>query len=255
MEIGENINQIKKPEQPVEFIYDGYSADQEFDMIKGVYKKIDEYRKNNYKPKLPDHPKFREIEGLSDKKDVNWEELKEIFKNEFYNSDYTSEIEKVKKQEFFLAKVVGRLKSLKEKYNLEIFPQYKILFVTYGMGGMYDSEDNAGIVVLGKKDDPSHDYGITCIHEMVHIGIDNSIVKKYNLSQKVKERIVDQICRLEFADMAPSYKMQGDTANIIIDEYILNAEGKIVDDINTAIAKFKEEHPEDNDKSKLNAKR
>ena len=42
---------------------------------------------------------------------------------------------------------------------------------------------------------------MTIIHEIVHIGIEEPIVRKYNLDQWQKERVVDLICKLYLKDI------------------------------------------------------
>jgi len=53
----------------------------------------------------------------------------------------------------------------------------------------------------------------TIIHEIVHMGIEKSIIQKYNLSHGLKERIVDTIVYVLFGEFLPEYKVQnmGDT--------------------------------------------
>lgn len=46
----------------------------------------------------------------------------------------------------------------------------------------------------------------TIIHEIVHMGIENTIVKRYNLSHSEKEYVVDMICS-EYLKL-PKYKIQ-----------------------------------------------
>ncbi|HOZ55613.1 MAG TPA: hypothetical protein PLH29_00030 [bacterium] len=249
MKMESNINQIKRPEQPVEFIYGKYSIDDEFESLREVYEEMDWYKKHNYEPHLPEHSKFKEIEKISDKEDIDWEKLKEIFANEIYNDNYTHELEGIKQQESFLMEAVARLRSLKEKYNLEIFSTYEIIFKTYGMGGTYGVGADRGKVILRKNDNPDFNYGITCIHEMIHIGIEKSIVQEHDLSQSAKERLVDLIIREDFGDMAPTYVMQDETADRKIDEFVLDRKtGKFVDDIEASVAEFAKKFPEDEDK-------
>ncbi len=43
------------------------------------------------------------------------------------------------------------------------------------------------------------------IHELVHIGIEEPIVKRFSLTHSEKERIVDKICMLKFKKEMPKY--------------------------------------------------
>lgn len=53
----------------------------------------------------------------------------------------------------------------------------------------------------------------TIIHEISHMGMEYSIVQKYNLTHGTKERLVDTFVYLMFREKLPEYKIQnmGDT--------------------------------------------
>jgi hypothetical protein len=46
------------------------------------------------------------------------------------------------------------------------------------------------------------------IHEITHIGIEQSIINTYNVSQALKERIVDTFVSLNFGELLPDYQIQ-----------------------------------------------
>jgi hypothetical protein len=59
----------------------------------------------------------------------------------------------------------------------------------------------------------------TAIHEIVHLGIEENIVRKYRLTHEEKERLVDLICEMRFKKLYPENDLQkrGDSR---IDEFI-----------------------------------
>jgi hypothetical protein len=59
----------------------------------------------------------------------------------------------------------------------------------------------------------------TVVHEIVHLGIENSVVRKYKLNHWEKERLVDLVCQRKFGEIFPDYQLQekGDSR---IDSYI-----------------------------------
>ena len=63
----------------------------------------------------------------------------------------------------------------------------------------------------------------TIIHEIVHLGVETSLVQRYQLSHPMKERLVDTIVYLLFNDLLPQYKVQnmGETR---LDQYLSTPE-------------------------------
>ncbi|MEL6132505.1 MAG: hypothetical protein AAFR59_03980, partial [Bacteroidota bacterium] len=90
-----------------------------------------------------------------------------------------------------------------------------------GTGGSYDPDkgvvtlwtDTSGVFM--KYEEPAY----TIIHEIVHMGIEYSIVQKYDLSHELKERIVDTFVYLMFKENLPEYTIQ-DMGNTQIDRYL-----------------------------------
>lgn len=78
------------------------------------------------------------------------------------------------------------------------------------------------------------------LHEIVHIGIKEAIVKKYKLNHWEKERLVDLICSQYLNEVLPAYKMQqkGDKRiDAFVDQYA------ITHDLPSAIVRFVEQYP------------
>ena len=79
----------------------------------------------------------------------------------------------------------------------------------------------------------------TIIHEITHMGMEYSLVRKYNLSHGLKERLVDTFVYLMFKNDLPEYRLQsmGDTS---MDEYISSQ--KDIRSLNEIISKFVEKN-------------
>ena len=63
----------------------------------------------------------------------------------------------------------------------------------------------------------------TIIHEIAHLGMEETIVRKFRLPHGLKERIVDKFVFLMFQDLLPNYKVQnmGDQQ---VDRYVASQE-------------------------------
>ena len=58
----------------------------------------------------------------------------------------------------------------------------------------------------------------TVLHEIVHIGIEESIIQKYALNHWEKERLVDLICQQYLQNFLPNYQLQKN-GNKMLDDY------------------------------------
>lgn len=167
----------------------------------------------------------------------------DLLESKIYNSDdYQLALKKVEDKRQLMGNMVQQIETTKAKWdwNFKSFESYRVVFTLYGTGGSYDPD--AGIVTLFTNtkgdfmnyDDPEN----TIIHEIVHIGIEQSIIQKYQLSHGLKERIVDTFVFLMFSDLLPEYKIQnmGDPK---IGEYL--KQKKDLKHLATVIEKYKEE--------------
>ena len=140
-----------------------------------------------------------------------------VYKKSDYQAGYKKVSGAMPKINFALSTISENIKNWEFKY----FDEYKITLTLYGPGGSYDPE--TGRIIL--QSTPSGDFKNyknpenTIIHEMIHMGIETSIISKYGLSHQIKERIVDKFVQVWFGDMLPDYRLQnfGDTR---IDKYL-----------------------------------
>ncbi|MBO0322414.1 hypothetical protein J0X14_08905 [Muricauda sp. CAU 1633] len=143
--------------------------------------------------------------------------------NVFEQKNYEQAIRKVRNEVDLLNNLLNEINEQKIDWdwNFMMFDKYKVVFTLYGTGGSYDPDEGI-ITLLTNKEGGFMKYKnptYTIIHEITHMGMEYSIVGKYNLSHGLKERIVDIFVYLMFQEKLPEYKIQtmGD-ANI--DKYL-----------------------------------
>lgn len=156
----------------------------------------------------------------------DFQKIYSVLESGIYSTDkYNGADEKVKSEIRLINSLVRKLKRVQHVWNWEfkVFDSYDVVFTLYGTGGSYDPD--RGLVTLFTTDkgkfmlyeNPAN----TIIHEIIHMGIEKSIVQKYNLSHQQKERIVDTITYLLFKNDLKSYKIQNmDDCNV--DKYLNN---------------------------------
>jgi len=204
-----------------EIIFRPESKEEAFDEICDDIGILDWLKENNYKVALPSNEKFAcfydhsHVLSLEQK-----EQLKNIFYGEIYDiTQYEDKISSYRKIE---SKIIEALEELKKLPYFSIKQKYDMILSLYGPGGSYlydsfkgfvfvriSSKDEKTITMVGKISNQRsviRDVVQTSIHEIVHIGIEESIVKKFDLTHFEKERIVDLICLLYLK--IPGYVMQ-----------------------------------------------
>ncbi|WNJ19044.1 hypothetical protein [Pontibacter sp. G13] len=143
--------------------------------------------------------------------DSDFERLEGFFKDNVYQpEDYRAGYEKIKAELPRLNDMLQTLAACEYVWGFQLFEQYEVRLTLYGPGGSYDPD--AGSIIIYTTPDgrfKSYDNPInTLIHEMVHIGIENSIIRKYKVPHTLKERIVDTIVLLHFGSELPDYRAQ-----------------------------------------------
>lgn len=130
----------------------------------------------------------------------------------FKQEHYEQAIQKVALQTHLINKFLDEIDSTKDTWdwNFNSFEKYKVQFTLYGTGGSYDPDEGT-ITLFTNIDGNFMNYenpANTIIHEITHMGMEYSIVQKYNLSHGLKERIVDTFVYLMFKEELPEYKIQ-----------------------------------------------
>ena len=148
--------------------------------------------------------------------------LKDLMSGRIYNrADYLNGYSKITEALPTIERAARILSESSWEWSWKEFAQYQINLTLYGPGGSYNP-DNGSILLLTMPDGRFKGYSNpanTIIHEMVHIGIDSSIVRRYNLPHPTKERIVDLFVQTFFGEFLPDYRIQnfGDKR---IDKYL-----------------------------------
>lgn len=203
-----------------EVVIRAQTADESFEYLMYLYGKMSFYQQHGYQVSLPTHPSFQNI-STATMTDSEISDLKNIFTNEVYNiHDFAKGLAALEKYHETIQNAVARLLELHESWGFKVFPQYQVQLTLYGPGGSYNYEDGT-IIMLTRPDgtfkrEPPYQ---TVIHEIVHIGIEETIVQHYQLSHPDKEHLVDLICSIYFADLMPYYRMQ-DMGSPEMDPYV-----------------------------------
>ncbi len=139
-----------------------------------------------------------------------------------------------------IANATLKLQPLSGYWGFTLFPECAILLTRYGPGGSYNP-DQGSVVLLTRLDgtfkraNPLH----SVLHEIVHIGIEFPIVKKYKLLQWEKERLVDRIVLEVFGSELHDYKprVNGDRR---LDAYLV---GEWLQNLPEVIERFVHDNP------------
>lgn len=205
-------------QEPV-LIFRPQTPEEAFSYIEDLYRRLPWFNENGYQVALPAHSN-----------------------NEIYDlSLYDRSLQNLKESEPLIMQGLNKLAALNENWGFNFMEKYEIVLTLYGPGGDYNCKN--GIIRLfatpnGEFKRPTG-YEVL-LHEIVHIGIEETIVKKYQLSHWEKERLVDLICSLYLNEVLPNYKTQrnGDKRlDAFVDQYT------IAFDLPSAMVKFVEQYP------------
>ncbi len=201
------------------------SSQDESNRIWGHLQQIDWFDQYGYKPAFPSDPAIQSIVQKAREKKLGYqdfEDLSRIFTEGIYNlGDYEKGYQAAVASFNTVEKALPTFQKYNAKWGFKIFPTYKVRLTMYGMGGSYNHQKGEILLLTNKNGnfqrgfDPSE----TIIHEAVHIGIEEVIIQKYSIDQRVKERIVDRFLQDHFLALVPGYVPQsiGDPS---IDKYL-----------------------------------
>lgn len=190
------------------------SAEEETDYIWRTIIDIAFFEQHNYQLSLPNGPMIEELKVKSRAKqltDEDYEQLKNFMLSKGYRKqDYIAGYEKIAEQEVLLNKMIRRLRRHKRDWAFKLYDSYPVVLTLYGSGGSYDP-DNGRIIVFTTPDGrfkTSENAAHVVIHEVVHIGIEQSIIQALEVPHVFKERIVDQLVVAYFKKWIPDYQVQ-----------------------------------------------
>ncbi len=157
----------------------------------------------------------------------------------FDQKHYEKARQKVAQQIDLLNDLISEIDSSNSQWDwtFKMFDQYKVVFTLYGTGGSYDP-DEGSVTLLTNEEGRFIKYqnpAYTIIHEITHMGMEYSIVRKYDLNHGLKERLVDTFVYLMFPEKLPEYTIQrmGDQH---IDSYFNRK--KDIESLNARVSEF-----------------
>ncbi|WP_299458692.1 hypothetical protein [uncultured Microscilla sp.] len=191
------------------------TAAQETDYIWRTIRDITFFEQHKYQLSLP---KGSLIEALKKKaraqqlSDEDYVALKKFVTDKVYQkADYQKGYQLIKQNEALLNRLIKQLsKNAPKRWKFKMFDTYQVTLTLYGSGGSYDP-DQGSIIIFATRDGKFKQYknpANTIIHEIIHIGIEHSIIRKHKVSHGLKERIVDTFVLLNFKKYLPEYYVQ-----------------------------------------------
>ena len=175
------------------------NAEGAWECIVNAYKNYESNLKNyeyKYDMFIPDDDRMREMFEQPKLTPEQIQHYHDIFVNEIYKlSDLTHQDDNIKTA---IPHVQNRIKTHIEPLLPAwgaTMPETLSIKCAYGFGAGYAHGKNATILFRTNNNDKRNDYGIYLVflHEFVHILIEEQIIRKYNVPQDLKERIVDII--------------------------------------------------------------
>lgn len=190
------------------------TASDETELLWNQLRMVDFYRVNGYQPAWPAGDamdRLRERAARGDLATADHEVLRQFVEQKAYDKDdYSKGYNQILTVIDKANSVIPTFLRLREKWRFYVPSQYNIYLTLYGPGGSYDARK--GAIYLKTTKEGRFARGLspldTILHESFHIGIENSIVKKYGLSQWTKERLVDLFMINSFGGLCPHYTVQ-----------------------------------------------
>lgn len=233
---------VKEKVDAPELLIKAKTPEEEYAYLWWVLERMPFYKKNKYSVELPQHPIFQQLADVSPNFDpVDREELFETFVKEVYDVEFFQNgIRKLELSRVRIEKVFLIFSNLQQQWGFKILPQYKISLTQYGSGGSYDV--SSGVITMRTSmggEFRREDSAATPIHEMIHMGIEECIVKLFKLTHWEKERLVDKMCQILFGEILPNYVLEN-RGNARIDSFVTKESLK---DLPKAIEKYVQIYP------------
>lgn len=224
--------------QPARIIILSPSAESEAEYLRMTLRELAFFEEYGYQLSLPRHPamdslKYKYRSGTADQND-SARLHKVLSQTVFQASDYAKGYQAITARLPQLEIMMDTLSRTGWNFPFRIFPEYTLQLTLYGPGGSYDPETGKIILMTTPGgafkgyDDPA----CTLIHEIIHMGIEHSIVRPLNLTHARKERLVDLLVLHFFGPLLPGYRIQtfGDSSLdslLQIREDFLNLDSKL----------------------------
>ena len=189
------------------------TPDSETEYVWSIIQDTPFFEKNNYQVSLPEGALIESLINKSKKgklSDFDYQNLREFMKGAYNPSDYEAAHDKIKNNIDLINSMIAQFSKFKFDWEFKEFEVYQVNLTLYGPGGSYNADEGSLLLYTTPKgrfkqyDNPAN----TIIHEIVHIGIDQSIINKYKVPHALKERIVDTFVYLNFKDLLLGYTIQ-----------------------------------------------
>ena len=204
------------------------SAETEAEYIWRTIQDIKFFEEHNYQVSLPNGKLIEELKEKAKSGELtngDYDKLEMYIKKSVYKKeDYLNGYRKIQKEEELILKMINQIDASDFKWNFKEFDSYQVNLTLYGPGGSYNP-DEGSILIFTTPGGQFKNYQNpvnTIIHEIVHIGIEESIISKYNVPHALKERIVDTFVSLNFGQFLPEYRIQ-DMGDFRLDPLIKEA--------------------------------
>ncbi len=175
---------------------------------------IEFFEQYNYTLSLPEGSLIEALKVKSRKKqlsDSDFEALSAFMRDSIYQiEDYQKGYQKIILQASKVDQMLQVLAAQDYQWGFKVYPIYQINLTLYGPGGSFDPSLGA-IEIFTTTDGQFKGYSDpvnTLIHEVVHLGIQASIIDEYEVPHPMKERIVDKMVDTFFQDQLPNYRVQ-----------------------------------------------
>ncbi|MEM8888384.1 MAG: hypothetical protein AAGD28_10425 [Bacteroidota bacterium] len=187
------------------------------------------FESHGYQVNLPKGKLIQDMIEKSKKGEFGSDDFSSLYQfmedSVYRKSDYEKGIANVKARISFLEELVNDISQNNWSWGFETFDTYQINLTLYGSGGSYNP-DNASILLFTNTEGGFKNYADpanTLIHEIVHLGIEASLIQKYQVPHAMKERVVDTIVFYYFGESLPDYRRQ-DMGDNRLDAYTKSKE-------------------------------
>lgn len=190
------------------------TADSESEYIWRTIQDIKFFEEKNYQVSLPQGSLIGDLKvksKLGNLTNEDYERLKVFVQDSVYDeADYQKGYEKIENELELINRMIDKISQSNYNWNFKEFNTYQVNLTLYGPGGSYNPDEGSVLIfttINGRfknYDNPAN----TIIHEITHIGIEEAIVNKYDISHALKERIVDTFVFLNFGEYLPDFRIQ-----------------------------------------------
>ena len=194
----------------MEIIINKNFREYEVDLLKHYLSKYKFFKDHGYTCSYPTEEEFKDILKKTEEGsliELDFDQVPVLFNKiadeKLYKIAFEKMEEMVPNINGLLNKKHSLFLKLQKAWGFRIFENYQIEITNYGPGGSYNCYEGVVIFALWNRRLVS-----TPIHEIVHIGIEVPIIKKYSINQATKEYLVDMFVKSNFGEYLPNYKIQ-----------------------------------------------